>query len=193
MKYKYALCAELSRRENGRNPQRQKQQIGNIMKHQAWLLWEYSDPCSVAKSCLTLCNPMDCNMPGFPVLQCLSEFSQTYVHWVSDAIQPLILIHPLLLLPSIFHSIRVFSKPSGGQNIGASASASVLPVNIQGWSPLDWFNLLAVQGTLKGHLQHHSSKASILWYSAFLQSNSHIDTWPLEKPYLWLDGPLLAK
>ena len=85
-------CVELSWWENGRNPQRRKQQIENIMKHQAWLLWAYSDPCSVAKSCLTLCNPMDCSTPGFSVLQCLSEFSQTHILWVSDAIQP---SHPL--------------------------------------------------------------------------------------------------
>ena len=148
MKYKYALCAELSRRENGRNPQRQKQQIGNIMKHQAWLLWEYSDPCSVAKSCLTLCNPMDYNTPGFPVLQCLPEFSQTYVHWVSNAIQPLILIHPLLLLPSIFHSIRVFSNESffasDGQSVETSASVSALPMNIQDWFPLGLTALISL-------------------------------------------------
>ena len=59
--------------------------------------------------------------------------------------------------------------PSGGQTIGVSASASVLPMNIQGWFPLGfgWFDLLAVQGTLKSLLQHHSSKASILHCSAF--------------------------
>ena len=58
---------------------------------------------------------------------------------------------------------------SDGQSIGVSVSASVLPMNIQGWSPLrlDWLDLLAVQGTLKNLLQHHSSKASILWCSAF--------------------------
>ena len=184
MKYKYALCAELSRRENGRNPQRQKQQIGNIMKHQAWLLWEYSDPCSVAKSCLTLCNPMDCNMPGFPVLQCLSEFSQTYVHWVSDAIQPLILIHPLLLLPSIFHSIRVFSKPSGGQNIGASASASVLPVNIQDWFPLGLTSLISLQSKELSRVFSNTTVQKHQFFAAQLSllSTSHIHMWLLEKP-----------
>ena len=58
---------------------------------------------------------------------------------------------------------------SGGQSIGASASASILPMNIQDWFPLrmHWWDLLAVQGTLKSLLQHHSSKASILWHSAF--------------------------
>ena len=81
----------------------------------------------------------------------------------------LILCHPLLLPPSIFPSIRVFSSKffsSGGQSIRVSASGSVLPMNIQDCS-MDWFDILAVQGSLKSLLQHHSSKASILWCSAF--------------------------
>ena len=86
----------------------------------------------------------------------------------------LILSRSLLLLPSIFPSIRVFPLSQlftlGGQNIGASASASVLPMNIQDWFSLgltDWFDLLVVYRTLKSLLQHHSSKASILQHSAF--------------------------
>ena len=65
--------------------------------------------CSVTKSCLTLCDPIDCSMPGFPVLHYLPEFAQTHVHWGSDAIQPSHPLSPLLHLPSIFPSIRVFS------------------------------------------------------------------------------------
>ena len=86
----------------------------------------------------------------------------------------LILCRPLLLLPSIFHSIRVFSSESvlsiRCPNIGVSASASVLPMNIYAGLisfRMDWLDLLAVQGTLKSLLQHHSSKASILRCSAF--------------------------
>ena len=86
----------------------------------------------------------------------------------------LILCHPLFLLPSIFPSIRVFSNESvlliGGQSIRASVSESVLPMNIQDWFPLGFtgfISLQSVQGTLKSLLQHHSSKASILWCSAF--------------------------
>jgi len=85
----------------------------------------------------------------------------------------LVLCCPLLLLPSIFPSIRVFSNEwlfaSGGQSIGASAPASVLPMNIQGWFPLGWTGWISLQsnGTLKSLLQHHSLKASILWHSAF--------------------------
>ena len=87
----------------------------------------------------------------------------------------LVLCHSLLLLSSIFPSIRTFPMSqfftSGGPSIGASASLLVLPRNIQGWSHLEltgfWFDLLAVQGTLKSLLQHHSSKASILRSSVF--------------------------
>ena len=86
----------------------------------------------------------------------------------------LILCHLLLLLPSIFHSIRVFSSESvlsiRRPNIGVSASASVLPMNIYAGLisfRMDWLDLLAVQQTLKSLLQHHSSKASILLCSAF--------------------------
>ena len=77
--------------------------------------WTWVPPekccCSVAKSCLTLCDPMDCSTPGFPVLHYLPEFAQTHVHWVCDSIQP---SHPLSSpsLPSIFPSIRVFSNES---------------------------------------------------------------------------------
>ena len=82
-----------------------------------------------------LCDPMDCNKPGFPVLHCLPGLVQTHVHSVGDAIQPPHLLTSLLL-PSIFPSIRVFPVSrlfeSGGQSIGGSVSASVLPVNIQG-------------------------------------------------------------
>ena len=96
--------------------------------------------CSVAKSCLTPCNPMDCSTPGFPVLHYLLHFAQTHVHWAVTSSNHLILCHHLLLLPSILPSIRVFSSESalqsGGQGIRSSASASVLPVNIQGWFPL---------------------------------------------------------
>ena len=93
----------------------------------------------------------------------------------------LILCHPLLLLPSIFPSIRVFSNESvlciSGQSIGVSASASDLPINIQDSLisfRMDWLDLLAVQGTLKSLLQHHSSKASVLWHSTlFMVQLSH--------------------
>ena len=132
--------------------------------------------CSVTKSCPTLCNPMDCSIPGFPVLHYLLEFAQTHDHWVSDAIQPsnhLILFHPLFLLPSIFPSTRVFSNESA-LHIRLpkywSFSSSISPSNE--YSGLisfrfDWFYLLAVQGTLKSFLQSHNLKASIIWHSPY--------------------------
>ena len=94
--------------------------------------------CSVAKSYLTLCDPVDCSMPGCPALHHLSEFAQLHVHWLAMPCNHLILCHPLILLPSIF--------PSIGKSIGALASASVLPMNIQGWFPLGgtgWISLLS--------------------------------------------------
>ena len=85
----------------------------------------------------------------------------------------LILCHPLLLPPSIFPASGSFPTSqfftSGSQSIGVSASASVLPINIQDWFPIGLTGRISLQsrGTLKSHLQHHSSKASILWCSAF--------------------------
>ena len=88
---------------------------------------------SVAQSCPTLCDPTNRSTPGLSVHHQLLESTQTHVHRVSDAIQPSYPLSPLLLLPSIFPSVRVFSNEhfmSGGQSIGASASASVLPMDL---------------------------------------------------------------
>ena len=125
---------------------------------------------SVTQSCPVLCNRMDCSMPGFPVYHQLPKLAQTHVHRAGDAIQP---SHPLLLLPSIFPSIRVFSNESVLHIRWPkywSFSFSISPSNK--YSGLisfrkDWLDLLAVQGTLKSLLQHHSSTASILQHSAF--------------------------
>ena len=124
---------------------------------------------SVAQSCPTLCDPMDCSTPGLPAHHQLPEFTQTQVHWVSDAIQsshPLSSHYPPAFNPSQHQGLFQGSvlHITGGHSIGRSASASVLPMNIQDWSPLGWtwLDLLAVQGTLKSLLQNHSSKASIL-------------------------------
>ena len=100
-----------------------------------------------------------------------SEFTQTHVHWISDAIQPSHL--PFLLLPSIFPRIRVFSNESTlcmrwpkYWNFSFSISSSNEYSGLISFR-MDWLDLLAVQGTLKRFLQHHSSKASILQCSAF--------------------------
>ena len=121
---------------------------------------------SLILSCLTLCDPMDCSMPGFPVLYQFLKLAQTHVHRVGDAIQPSHPLYPLLLPPLIFPSIRVFSNESvlciRWPKYWSFSLASILPLR------MDWLDLLAVQGTLKSLLQHHSSKASILLCSAFI-------------------------
>ena len=116
---------------------------------------------SVAQSCLTLCNPMNCSMPGLPVHHQLLESTQTHVHWVSDATQP---CHPLLLCLQSFPASGSVQMSqffaSGGQSIGASAS--VFPMNIQDWFPLgltSWISLLPkglsriFSNTIRKHLQ----------------------------------------
>ena len=124
---------------------------------------------------------MDCTTPGFPVHQQLLELAQTHVRWVGDAIQP---SHPLSS-PSIFPSITVFSKESVLHVRWPkywSFSCSISPSNdYSGLTSfrMNWLYLLAVQGTLKSFLQCHSSKASILWCSAFFivqLSHAHVTT-----------------
>ena len=142
---------------------------------------------SVTQPCWTLCDPMDCSMPGFPVLHHVLQLAQTHVHWVGDAIQPshcLLSPSPAISLSQhqSFHMRQFFI--SGSQSIGASASASVLPVNIQGRFSLGltgWISLLS-----KGLSRVFSS--TTIWKHEFfntqpsLWSSFHICTWLLEKP-----------
>ena len=133
-----------------------------------------SNICSVARLCLTFCNPMECSMPGSSVLHYLPKFAQIHVHWIGDA-NYLILRGPLLLLPSVFLSIGVFSNESAllirWQKYW-SFSFSISPSNeyseLISW--MDWLDLLAVQGTRNSFVasKHHNSKASTLWHSASL-------------------------
>ena len=128
---------------------------------------------SVAQLCLTFCDPMDCNTSGLPVHHQLPEFTQTHVHWVSDAIQPFYSPSPHSppafnlsqhqgLFQWVSSSIRWPKYWSFSFNISPCNEHSVL-ISCR----MDWLDLLAVQGTLKSLLQHHSSKASILLCSAF--------------------------
>ena len=128
---------------------------------------------SVTQLCPTLCDPMGCSTPGFPVHHQSPELAQTHIHPVSDVIQPFILCHPLLLRPSIFPSIRVFANESILHirwpkycNYSFSISASNECSGPNSFR-IEWLDLLTVQGTLQSLLQHHSSKASIIWCSAF--------------------------
>ena len=131
------------------------------------------------QSCLTLCNPMDGSMPGLSVHHQLSEFAQTHVHWVGDAIQP---SHYLLSPspPSFNHSQHqgLFKCVSSSHQVARVLEFQLQYQSFREYSGLisfrmDWLDLLAVQGTLNSLLQHHSSKVSILQCSAFLESNSH--------------------
>ena len=142
--------------------------------------------CLVSQLCPTLCNPMDCSTPGFPVLHYLTDFAQTHVHWVDDVIQP---SHPLSpASPSpIGPGIRIFSNELGlciRWPVYWSFSLNINPSNeYAGLTSfrIDWLDLLVVQGTSKSLLQHHNSKASILWCSDFFMIQSHICTRLLEK------------
>ena len=128
---------------------------------------------SVPQLCPTLCDPMDCSTPGFPVHHQLPELTQTHVHQVDDAIQP---SHPLsspsLSAFNLSQHQGLFKWISSSHQV-----AKVLEFQLQHQSfqwifrteflRIDWLDLLAIQGTLKNLLQHHSSKASVLWCSAF--------------------------
>ena len=143
---------------------------------------------SVAKSCPTLCDPMNHSTQGLPVHHQLREFTQTHVHWVSDAIQP---SHPLSS-PSppapIPPSIRVFSKESTLCMRWPkywSFSFSIIPskehpglISFR----MDWLDLLAVQGTLRVFSNTTVQKHQFFGAQLSSQSNSHIHTWPQEKP-----------
>ena len=153
-------------------------------------------------SCLVMSNSlrphMDCSTPGFHVHHQLPEPAQIHVYRVGDAIQPFIFCCPIFLPPSIFPSLRVFSNESVLHIRWPkdwSFSFSISPSNEYSGLisfRIDWFDLLAVQGTLKSLLQHHNSKASILQLLAFFMVQ-------LSHPYMTtgetiaLTRPLLAK
>ena len=139
-------------------------------------------------SCVQLCDPIDCSTPGFPVHHQLQELAQTHVHRVGDAIQP---SRPLLSpSPPAFH----VSRHQGLSQCQSFPAIWIMWPKYWSFSSspsneysglisfrIDWFGLLAVQGTLKSLLQHHSSKASFSIQPS-LWSISHIYTWLWEKP-----------
>ena len=143
--------------------------------------------CLVIHLYLTVCDPMNGSMPGFPVLHYLMEFAQTYFHWIGDAIQPSLPLPPpsppalnLFLHQGLFQWAGSLHQVTEVWSIGASATASVLPMNIQGWFPLGLTSLISLQS--KG-LSRVFSNTSVWKHQFFsLWSNSHIHTWLLEKP-----------
>ena len=138
---------------------------------------------SVTQSCPTLCDLMNLSTPGLPVHHQPPEFTKTHVHRVSDDIQPSHLRHPLLLWPPIHPSIRVFSNESALHMRWPKCWSFSFNISPSSEHPglisfrMDWLDLLAVQRTLKSLFQHHSSKALILWHSAFF-------TVQLSHPYI---------
>ena len=126
--------------------------------------------CSVSQSCLTLCNPTDCSTPGFPVLHCLSEFTHSRVHWISDAIQP---SHPLLLPSppalSLSKHQGLFQWVSSSHQVAKVLELQLQHQSFNEYSELfsfriHWIDLLAVQGTLESSpaLQFESINSSVL-------------------------------
>ena len=154
---------------------------------------------SVVQSYPTLCNPMNRSPPGLPVHHQLPEFTQTHVHWVSDAIQlshPLSSPSPPAPSPSQHQSFPMSQLFAwGGQSIRVSASASVLPKNTQDWPPLEWTGWISLQSKGFSRVFSNTTVQKHQFFSTQLssQSNSHIHTWPLGKPQPWPDGLLLAK
>ena len=166
---------------------RKRKQLSYPLTHEwikkSWYIYtmEYSVHfSSVAQSCPTISDPRNCSTPGCPVHHQILELEQTHVHWSVRPSNHLILCHSLLLLPSIFPSLRVFSNESifpirwskywtFNFSISPSNEYSVM-ISLR----IDWFELLEVQGTLKKLLQHHNSKAPILRHSAlFMVQPSH--------------------
>ena len=144
---------------------------------------------SVAQSCPTLWDPMNHSMPGLPVHHQIPEFTQTHVHRVGNAIQP---SHPLSSpspptpKPSQHQGLFqwVNSLHDVAKSIGVSASASVLPMNTQDWSPLGWTGWTSLQSKGFWRVFSNTTVQKHQFFSTQLssQSNSHIHTWPLEKP-----------
>ena len=142
---------------------------------------------SVSQSCLTLCDPMNRSTPGLPVHHQLQEFTQTHVHRVSDpAISSFVI--PFSSCPQSLPASESFPMSQlfawGGQSTGVSALASFLPMNTQGWSPSEWTGWISLQS--KG-LSRVFSNTTVQKHQLFSaqpssQSNSHIHTWPQEKP-----------
>ena len=139
--------------------------------------------CSVTKLCPTLCNHMDSSVPGLPVLHHLLQFAQIHIQWVGDAIQASSSVSfSFFSRPQSFPASGSFTMSQffalGSQSIGASASASVLPMNIQGWFPLE----LTVLITLQSKELSRVFSSTITWNNQLVAaqpsswSNSHMST-----------------
>ena len=155
---------------------------------------------SVTQLCLTLCDPMDCSMPGFPCPSptsgaCSNSCPSSW--WCHSSISsPVIPFSSCLQSFPAWRSFPVSQVfASGSQNIAASASASVLPMNIQDWFPLGWTGRISLQSKGLSRVFSNTTVQKHQFFSTQLSlwPNSYIHTWLLEKPELWLDRPLLVK
>ena len=143
---------------------------------------------SVTQSCPTLCDPMNHSTRGLPVHHQLPEFTQTHVHRVGDVIQPSHPVFPFSSCPQSLWASGSFPMSQlfewGGQSTGVSASASVLPRNTQNWSLLGWTSCISLQSKELSRVFSNTTvqKHQFSGAQPSSQSNSHIHTWPLEKP-----------
>ena len=139
---------------------------------------------------------MNRSMPSLPVHHHLPEFTQTHVHRVSNDSSSVV---PSSSCPQSLPTSRSFPVSQlftwGVQSTGVSALASVLPMNTQDWSPLEWAGWMSSQSKGLSRVFSNTTVQKHQFFGTQLssQSNSHIHTWPLEKLKPWLDGPLLAK
>ena len=148
--------------------------VWNFILEAQYFGWNLCCYCSVTKLCPTLCNPMDCGTPGFPVHHqtpgaCSNscQSSQWFHPTISSSVELFSCLQPFPALESFLRS-QFFA--SGGQSIGASASASVLPMNIQGWFPLGLTSLISLLSNgLSSLLQHHSSKDHIMFDCVYVK------------------------
>ena len=143
---------------------------------------------SVTQSCPTLCDPMNHSTPGLPVHLQLLRFTQTHVHWIgmpssiSPSAVPFSSCPQSLPASGSFPMSQLF--PWGGHSTGVSASTSVLPMNTEDWSPLRWTGWISLQSKELSRVFSNTIVQKHQFFGAqlSLQSNSHIHTWPLEKP-----------
>ena len=151
---------------------------------------------SIAQSCPTLCDPVNHSMPGLPVDHQLPKLTQTHVHRVGDAIQP---SHPLSSpSPPTFNHFQhqgLFQWVNSSHEVAKVLGFQLQHQSFQ-WTPLlQWTDCISLQSKELSRVFSNTTVQKHQFFDTQLssQSNSHIHTWPLEKPYPWLDGPLLVK
>ena len=164
----------------------------DLVTKQHWLhgSWRRAYCCLVARSCLTLWDPMNCRTPGFPVLHypgvcsnsCLISMRQSCYLTISSSVVPFSSCLQSFAASGSFQMSQIFA--SDGQSIRVSASTSVLPMNAQDWSPLGCTGWISLQSKGLSRVFSNTTVQKLHFFSAqpSSQSTSHIHTWPLEKP-----------